>query len=76
MREIYDLMSSDEEISENLISHTCSFGIRLTSRSQFKKKGNYTQKEQDEFYKAFPKKDVIIKTLSLTSLGKTKIFPL
>ena len=79
MRIVYDLLSSDEEdIAENLLTYECSYGIRLASRKMFEK-GN-SKEEAENFQKAFSKevirKEKIIRTLSITSHGTTKIFPL
>ena len=32
MRKVHELLKSDEKIAEDLLSHDCSFGIRLASR--------------------------------------------
>lgn len=66
MREIYDLISSADKIAGNLISHDCSYGIRLATREHFKEMLN-----ESDF-----KDEKIIKTLSITMKGQTEIFPL
>ena len=79
MRKVHDLISADDAITEGLISHSCSYGIRLASRELLagKKKGKLKDlvDEEDEYTEAFEDEE-IIKTLSITSEGVTKIFPL
>ena len=78
MRKIHDLLSSDDDIAENLLTHECSFGIRLASRKIFEKGSSKEEVEQfqKDFLKEITRGEKIIKTLSLTSYGTTKIFPL
>ena len=73
MRKVHDLISADDAITEGLISHSCSYGIRLASRELLagKKKGNLKAlvDEEDEYTEAFEDEE-IIKTLSITSKGR------
>ena len=65
MRKLHELLASDEPEAEGLLSYDCSYGIRLANRELFTLVNEVSQRNQK-----------IIKTLSLTLNGKTKIFPL
>lgn len=50
MQRIWELISSNDKISDGMITSDCSFGIRLASRKQFKTK---KAEGEDQFKKAF-----------------------